>query len=273
MPRRAAVALAAILAIAACKKEAPPPPPAPADVVINAADFSFTAPDTIGAGWTRLRLVNAGPSMHHAQLLKINDGKTFDSLMAAMRNPGPPPSWIKEVGSPNVPNRGDTSDVISHLEAGHYALVCFIPDSLGRPHIALGMSRALEVVDRGNAATEPTADAEIKLSDYTFTESAPLTAGHHTFKIINDGPQTHEIVVISLDSGATAQTLLAWISHGMRGAPPAHPIGGTAGMAAGSSAYMRVNLAAGRYVLICFVPGPDGKDHATHGMVKEFTVS
>ncbi len=273
-----------VIAATSCKKEAPPPPPpppAPNVVVINTADFRFSAPDTVPSGWTMLRLVNAGPSLHHAQILKLTDGKTIDTLMAALRMPprpgAPPPPWIHEIGSPNAPAPGsvDTAVVITNLEPGHYAIVCFIPDSHGRPHVALGMSRALEVIPAsGPAAAEPTADVEIKLADYAFTESGPIASGRHTLKITNDGPQTHEFFLARLDSGVTAAQFIGWVEHGMAGRPPARPFGGTVGIANGGHAYVVANLAPGNYALICFLPdAKDGKEHYKHGMIKQITVT
>jgi hypothetical protein len=281
MRHRAAVLSCVVLAVTACRKEAPPAAPAPNVMVINASDFSFAAPDTVPAGWTQVRLVSAGPSMHHAALMKIEGGKTFDTLMAMLRTPPAPnappmasPPWLKEIGSPNAPSPGDTSSVITQLEPGHYAILCFIPDSLGRPHFILGMSRPLEVTAAsGPTAAEPVADMEIKLSDYTFTESAPIAAGHRTIRISNEGPQSHEVIIARLDSGTTARQLGDWVTGGMHGAPPAQPVGGTTGISIGGHAYVVGDFRPGHYALICFIPdSADGKDHMSHGMLKEITV-
>ena len=43
----------------------------------------------------------------------------------------------------------------------------------------------------------PTADAEIRLSDFAFT-SGDIAAGTHTFHVVNDGPQIHEIQLVRL---------------------------------------------------------------------------
>lgn|SRR2546425_5212765 len=60
----------------------------------------------------------------------------------------------------------------------------------------------------------------------------------------------------------------------MKGPPPALPVGGIVGLTKGRHALFTVTLAAGKYVLVCFVPDEkDGKPHLAHGMVKEFTIS
>ena len=259
---------------AGCTKQGAPPQAGPNMVTITAADFAFGMPDTIPAGLTTVRLVNLGPSLHHVQFIRIDSGRTYDSLMAALRNPGPPPAWATFVPGPNPPAPGDSSDLTVTLTAGHYAALCFVPDSAMVPHFVHGMVHPLEVTGSATAAAEPAADIEIHLTDYTFTESVPLTAGRHVIKIVNDGPQPHEMFLARLDSGTTAQGLVDWVAHGMHGRPPARPLGGSSAMAVGAHALFPVTLTPGDYGLYCFWPDiHDGKEHVQHGMLKQIHVS
>jgi len=271
------LSLAALVAVAACKKDAPPPAAPTANVVtIHAADYAFTAPDSIPAGLTTLQLVNAGPSLHHLQLIRLDSGRTMDSLMAAMSHPGPFPRWAYLVAGPNPPQTGDTTWVTTTLAPGHYAMICLIPDTTGMPHFAKGMMHALEVTAAtGPAAAEPVADLQIHLGDYSFTESAPLTAGKHTIEVSNDAAQPHEMLIVRLDSGTTAAQIANWGEHGLRGRqPPSRSMGGVSGLSPGAHTFVTVTLAPGRYGLICFFPdSKDGKSHWMHGMIKEITVS
>lgn len=267
-----ALMIGAVL-VSACARETPPP--VVNDVLITGTDFAFASPDTIPAGMTRLRLVSNGPRYpHHAQLLKLEDGKTYDSLMAAFRNPGPPPSWMVMITGPNAPAPNDTTSVTVALEPGNYALICFIPDSAGVPHLAMGMSKALTVVPAtARMAAEPTPTVEMHLVDYDFTTPTPLTAGRHMIKVINDGPQPHEVFIGRLDSGVTAAQAIQWLRAGMRGRPPLRPAGGTVAMAPGRHSFLELNLTPGRYGLFCFLPDASGRgEHVDHGMVKEITV-
>ena len=277
MNPRLTLVLAGVLGLAACKKEAAPPAPTANVVTVHAVNYSFSAPDTIPAGLTTFQLVNNGTLLHHVQLIKIDSGRTFDSLLAALRNPGPPPRWMTDVAGPNPPEPGDTTWLTTTLDAGHYAMICFIPDSNNAPHFTRGMIRPLEVgaAPAGPAAAEPTADLELHLADYSFTESAPLTAGRHVIKVTNDGPQPHEVYLVRLDSSTTPAQLAQWGDHGLRGAgPPHHSMGGASGMMPGAHVFITVNLTPGRYAMMCFVPdAKDGKGHYAHGMVKEIRVS
>ncbi len=262
--------------LAACAKQqeraaAPPPPPT---VTIAASDFAFNAPDTIPAGVVNVRLVNNGPSLHHVQFLKLGAGKTVADLMAAVRNPGPPPSWMTEVPGPNPPAPGASTQLTVDLEAGNYAIACFVPDEKGVPHIAKGMVRPVVVAARGGpAAAEPAADVQVQLADYSFTLSKDIVAGPHTVKVVNMGVQPHELFIARLDSGATAAQLVHYVLTGMHGRPPALPLGGASGMMPGAHAEFSLDFRPGDYALVCFLPdGKDGKEHAVHGMVKQIHV-
>jgi len=60
----------------------------------------------------------------------------------------------------------------------------------------------------------------------------------------------------------------------MEGPPPGAPVGGTTPMAQGEQNIITVDLSPGEYGLVCFVPdAKDGKPHAMHGMMTQFTVA
>jgi len=272
------LAAACALAAAGCaKKEVPPAMQAgPNHVIVTATDFAFSAPDSISAGLEMFHLVNKGPSVHHLQLVALDSGKTVADLGAALKNPGPPPAWIRWIGGPNavIPSGVDTAVAYLTLPAGNYALLCVIPDAAGMPHFAKGMVRALTVTaSAATPAMEPHADVVIHLKDYDFTVLGNLTAGAHNVRIVNDGPQPHEMLLVALAPGKTAKDFGMWADGGMKGAPPAKPMGGATMIAPGGHQTVSVVFAAGNYGLICFVPdAKDGKPHVEHGMVKDVKV-
>jgi hypothetical protein len=270
----AAVALAAGCA----KKEAPPVAQAgPNHVIVTATDYAFQAPDSITAGLEMFHLVNQGPSIHHLVIVQMDSGKTLADLMAALKNPGPPPAWMKMLGGPNaVPPTGvDTSVAYLTLAAGNYALICMVPDSAGVPHFVHGMERPLTVTPSSETpAAEPQPDVTIHLKDYDFVITGNLTAGTHTIRVVNDGPQTHEMVIAALAPRKKAMDVVKWVAGGMRGMPPGKPIGGASSMDPGVHETITATFAKGNYGLICFLPdAKDGKPHAMHGMAKDITVN
>ena len=246
---------------------------APNVVVVKTSDYAFSAPDTVRAGLTTLRLVtNAGPEMHQVGLIRLDSAKTPADLFAAMKTPGPMPQWAVEVAGVNPPAPGQTADATINLAPGNYLLVCFVPSPDGVPHIAKGMSRPLVVTGTAVAASLP-GDVEIKLTDYAFGLSAPLTAGQHVIRVVNDGQQSHEVMVVRLAPGKTAAQVAAWVEK-MDGPPPGEPLSGVAGLGVGQTASFPLNLTPGDYGLICFIPdAKDGKPHYAHGMLHQFKVS
>ncbi len=242
--------------------------------VVHAKDFAFDAPDTVTAGWTQFHLVNDGPNLHHVQLVRLDSGKTAQDLGAALKNPGPPPRWAVFVGGPNAPSPGTESDATVDLRPGNYVVMCMvdIPDHV--PHFAKGMIRPLTVVaGKAAPAEEPTADATVTLSDYKFDVQGDLTAGKHTIKVQDAGPQPHEMEIVRLAPGTTLKDLAAWM-NAPNGPPPGDALGGVDALVPGvSPAYAMINFTPGHYALLCFVPDmKDGKPHVDHGMVKEFEV-
>jgi hypothetical protein len=285
---RPGAAVVAALILGGCgserRAEAPPadaPPaatpaaPTPEILTVTASDYKFDAPDQIPAGLVTIRLTNRGPSPHHVQLLRLGEGKTVADFQAAVQKGGMP-TWALPAGGPNPPPVGGTSEVRMPLEAGEYVMVCFIPDTAGVPHMAKGMMRPLLVTPATEATAstaDTTSDVEMTLVDYDFKLSAPLTAGHHVIRVTNGAKQPHELVFVRLEPGKTPEDFARWGEHQV-GLAPGTLHGGISGIMPGTVAYVAVDLPAGDYALLCFVPDmKDGKAHYVHGMKKRMKIA
>jgi hypothetical protein len=246
-------------------------PAKPNVVRVSGEDFKFDAPDVIPAGLTEFRFLNKGPALHHLAILKLTGGKTIDDLRAALANPGPPPSWVKEYGGANAPVPGEESNATLTLTPGNYALICFV-DIGGPPHFAKGMVRALRVVPSKNPNPKPAASTTMTLFDYGYRLSGPIRAGKRTIRVHNAGRQHHEVQLAQLAPGKTMKDMMDWLGK-MEGPPPGKALGGIAGMEPGMTEYFTADFAPGKYALICFLPdAKDGKPHFAHGMLQEITV-
>ena len=111
---------------------------------IEMVDYGFTT-SGLKAGTNEVKLTNTGKQIHHALLIPIVAGKTFDDakkFATSQEEPqGPPPvDFEKGVGSA-VFGGGRSGVVTFDLAAGNYALICFMPDkgTAGPPHAAKGM--------------------------------------------------------------------------------------------------------------------------------------
>jgi hypothetical protein len=209
------------------------------------------------------------------QLLRLGEGKTVADFQAAVQKGGMP-TWALPAGGPNPPPTGGTSEVRMPLEAGEYVMVCFIPDTAGVPHMAKGMMRPLLVTPATEATAstaDTTSDVEMTLVDYDFKLSAPLTAGHHVIRVTNGAKQPHELVFVRLEPGKTPEDFARWGEHQV-GPAPGTLHGGISGIMPGTVAYVAVDLPAGDYALLCFVPDmKDGKAHYVHGMKKRMKIA
>ena len=249
-----------------------PGAPAIPTVTVTATDYAIEAPDTLPAGAVELRLVNRGKEFHHLWVARLEHGRTASDLMAALRRPGPLPSWVRDVGGPNAPAPGGESNATVSLAPGTYTLACLIPSKDGVPHLMKGMIHEVTVVETGRSAHSPVGDVTMTLHDYSFALSQPLVAGTHTIEVRNEAAQNHEIELIQLAPGKTAADVVAWLKD-EQGPLPGRPIGGVAPLASREVAWFRADFEPGRYLLICFVPDEkDGKSHFMHGMMQELEV-
>jgi len=284
--RRTMLALAAVFA--ACKSDRAPAPAAsapatsaatsaPAPVTVIATDFKLDMPAKVSAGAVTLRLVNNGKELHQAQIIRLDEGKTMADFQQAMKHEGPPPGWVRFVGGPNGVAPGQEATSTATLVPGHYLVVCSIPGTDGVPHIMKGMSLPFEVTGGTGAAAGalPVAEDTVLLADYSFHTSRPLTPGRHTILVENIAAQPHELVLLRLAPGKTVDDFGKWATTGgMKGPPPAMPLGGIGVIDAGGQGVFTADLTPGDYGLICFVPdAKDGKLHLMHGMVKQLEVS
>lgn len=265
------------LANVGCSSDAAGPAPLANVITIHGADFSYDAPATIPAGLTTVNFVNDGAALHQAQIVRLDSGRTMANLKAALNVPGNLPGWVVQLGGPNAVDPGLTGNATLDLVAGNYAILCVVNVPGGVPHFMKGMLQPLTVTAAGarsQTALAPTADETVTMADYAFKLSAPLTAGMHTFKVINADEQPHEVELIRLAPGKTAADMLAWL-HAQAGPPPREALGGVAIISPSvGPAYFTVNLTSGNYMLLCFVfDAGDGKPHFAHGMVLPITIS
>lgn len=177
---------------------------------------------------------------------------------------------------------GGTSSVIIDLEPGQYMVVCVVPDPEGVPHVAHGMVAPLNVTENDDRGKAPAVDASITLVDMAF-EGLPekIEAGEHTWEVINGGDQLHEIALLRLAPGMDLGGVMGILTadeatpadNGEAEGPPFVMVTGTAPKSQGARNYLELNLEAGQYVAICFIPDVEtGMPHFLHGMIAEFTV-
>jgi hypothetical protein len=202
----------------------------------------------------------------------LPEGKTIQDLIQALQGESPP-TWAVLAGGPNSPRpQGGVSEAIVTLQPGRYAALCVIPSPDGTPHVAKGMLKTVTVIPAPTAAVAPEADLVLRLTDYDFEFSAPVTAGRHLIRVEVETGQPHEVVFVRLEPGKTAMEMAQYALK-PQGPPPGTTIGGTSGLAAGQHNLVPITFEPGEYGLICFLPdAADGRPHLLHGMIKQIKV-
>src|SRR6185295_19313092 len=109
---------------------------------------------------------------------------------------------------------------------------------------------------------------------YSIVPNAPSVVATDAiiFQAINPdtNKEHHMLAVFQVPDGMTA----ADVAAGKVKEEDTTFIGGVFDVAPGSSQDLTlVNLPAGKYVIACFIPGPDGTPHAMNGMVLDFEVT
>lgn len=156
--------------------------------------------------------------------------------------------------------------------------------SLGLRLLALPVALAACAVDEQppadstRAATDTAAAASpnvvtVTASDFAFAMPDTLASGLTTFRLVNEGPDLHHVMVWRLDAGHTADELVAAIKAG--GPPPAWAtaMGGPNSPAPGGESTAELDLTPGDYLAFCMIPSPDGVPHLMKGMARAFTVA
>ena len=109
-------------------------------VAVEGVDFAFDGvPATLPEGRVTLEFSNGGAEFHEMVLVRLPEGMTLEQAMELPEEEAPPPIGIV-FAQPGEQGAGLTAT----LEAGNYAMVCFIENEQG-PHAFQGMVAELTI--------------------------------------------------------------------------------------------------------------------------------
>lgn len=242
-------------------------------------DYEFrTSTAEIPAGWTTVELENEGEETHMLEFVRIPEEGSFRDLRvyygaldtlrtdleegvidsAAYRKSLKQhvPEWLPDAGfrsGPGLVAPARAARTTVRLEPGTYAIMCFVADSAGRAHVMRGMRSKFTVAETSNGAMPPDPDVELRLADYEITAEGEMTSGEQTVAVrFGERPAAGEapfqdIQLVRLDEGVSVEEVAQWDGS----APaPAEFLGGAHQMPAGTTAYVTVDLAPGRYAWV-----------------------
>lgn len=248
-------------------------------IQVTAKDSAYDMPDQIPAGWVSFTMQNEASSQRNAQLFRLNDGVTFDQAAAAFSTGQAPQNLVTFAGGLGTVPPGGTQTVVEQLTPGQYVMVSLIHDWFLVFHVPPGLVKVFRVVappgpQAADALPATQEDGVVHMLDFRYT-LPEITPGEHTYRLVNEGQQPHEILIRRINPGNTLADVQAYIRD-PGGQPPPYDEQGSGGALVdepGSTEWMSLDLPVGDYVGICFVTEPStGKSHAELGMLTEFNV-
>lgn len=147
------------------------------------------------------------------------------------------------------------------------------------------LSTALVAACAAPAADTPPPSVALTASDYAFSIADTVAGGFVNVSFTNSGAEDHHAQIIRLNDGVTREQFRETLAAAMQAVPTEGEgalmrifeistlAGGPGMLAPGRVVDVVADLAPGEYVLMCFVPGPDGVPHIVKDMMKFFTVA
>ncbi len=228
-------------------------------VTIVAQDDGLTAPRTIAAGLTTFTFENHATEPHSIRFVRLAPPHTPEEFGAWLKAGGTPPAWVSTAGGVAAIATQRTEDYTMVIDAGAYVIVDgdgFVP---------------LRVEGAAAKAPPPDAEVEIRLRDHGYQLNAPIPGGKPMLHLHNGGTEAHQALLVRLPERVSEYAVRSWITGGSRGPHPAEPMGGVLELPANADAWMRVDLPAGRYVLLCGELEEEGR-HFDLGMIYRFEI-
>lgn len=245
-----------------------------------------TETDTISAGWTTFRLVNASPFVHFiffdylpgdrtsVDLLSdvspvfqessylIMEGKEEEAMAAFSQLP----EWFEDLvfrGGTGYTSPGLAAETTLFMAPGNYVMECYIKMPDGTYHWSKGMYKDLHVTaDTTGAEAPQSPDIEITVTDEGLQVEGEPTTGEQLvavhFEQENPGLIGKDVHLAKLDESTDAVDVAEWLdfmtAEGLVSTAedpgPATFIGGTHEMPIGNTAYFTVSLDPGSYVWV-----------------------
>jgi hypothetical protein len=276
----AAVAVVALaVAAAGCGDSGSDDPgKAAVQVTEQGKQATISLPKEIEGGAVELTLDNsANKAPHDAQLIQLGEGHTYQEADAIINSqkPVPIPDWIKAYGGVGAVPPGQTGTATVELDEGHYVVQ---DDVAGGPNSPF----AEFDVKSTNDADLPDADATVTAAttgeedpEYEWTSDG-LKAGENKITFDSEGDKAlHVLVAAPIKGNATIDQVGQELdSNGPPRSIDINNAAQTTVIDGGKKEVTTLNLKAGRYAFICFLPDRDEPDkpHYKEGLLKEVTV-
>ena len=232
---------------------------------VTASEYLFKVAGKPVAGNVQINFKNVGTEIHMFALTAVKPGVTAKQVMTAAMSqdqdafaaisPADAPQNFD--GTPGVVSPKQMSVNIAELPAGHYAVMCFVPDPDGKPHIAHGMVKVFDVAKGKSSLKAPTDGVtDVTITDSGVTVPAGGVPKSGWVKVTNTSAADRDFTFAKLASGVTFdqadQEFSDFFNSGQfpNNTPPATLAAGIGSITAGNSAYVQVSLSSGNWAIV-----------------------
>lgn len=241
------------------------------EVTIAASEFALEVPEVVPAGEVTFVLENMGALAHHAQLVQIPSSSlaTFrdDDGFGRVMNEA---TWLG--GPATVESQSTSAPVTTTLQPGTYAFLCMLVTD-GSEHATRGMRTTFVVEGDRVDPPAPSVTGTVSLDEFAFDVPDDFD-GNGSFLVRNDGSLDHELSIVGVEDGATRAEVRDAFEQWDGSVPAPETLtfeGGVQAMRFRKTQVVDLDLDAGTYAFVCFVP-EGGTRHWEKGMLRLFEV-
>jgi len=250
---------------------APTPAAFAIDATADGKKKAMTFPASVKAGLVTLTLTNSDKKPRSAQVVRIDDAHSVDDVLKIVKSEDNAkiPTWMYGGGGVSTTAPGASRSATQVLAPGKYVIW---DDEEGSADEAKG---EFTVTGAAGTAELPAVPATVTATEYRF-ELNGLKAGTNQVRFENTGKQLHHALFFPINAGKTfAEVKKFMTTEDSNGKPPVDFEGGvgTTVIDGGVAQNTTLDLKAGRYAVICFLPDREGgPPHLAKGMITELTV-
>jgi hypothetical protein len=250
---------------------------------IQASEYAYTLKGSPHAGWVTIKFDNPGKEHHMLAIGQVKPNVTAKQVKAAAVSndqaafnklaQGDP---NRSFGTPDILGPGESTQTVSQLPAGRFALMCFVTAPDGKSHLAHGMITTIDVKSPKSSAKPPKADFSVTLTDTAITFPDSDAPEQFTAKVTNTGTSPHSFTLLRIEPGQTIDTVKAYFDAFFNGGeasatPPGALVGGVGGLDPGKTGYLIAKLKPGHYAYVS-TSGNAPDDDFSKGLKGEFDV-
>lgn len=264
------------------------------DLAATGADggaIDLTAGEALPAGWTHVTFHNEGAEAHQVMFARLKDGVDLAELADTAGGDSSGSAAIEFVdmlGGVSYIGPGQSIEALVDLPPGMVLAMCYVPDAHGVAHALMGMTTTLTVEEGAEPAADAPAGAgaaepvvgtiEMAADGYRVPDELP--PGWYRVANVDEGEPgvggtgLHELAILGLDEpldGAALDQLLGDLATNATPTVALDALGGLGALSSGFEAYLRLDLDAGPYLAVDFMPDPgEPRPHLLDGYVTAF---